>query len=44
MENQIPNKFYDIHQFEKINLNLELPNLNNINKKKFSFFSKLFKI
>ncbi|SUY64405.1 tellurium resistance protein [Clostridium sporogenes] len=44
IENQIPNKFYDIHQFEKINLNLELPNLNNINKKKFSFFSKLFKI
>ncbi|WP_428830443.1 YceG family protein [Clostridium tetani] len=44
IENQIPRKYYDIHKFEKINLNLELANLDNINKKKFSFLSKLFKI
>lgn len=44
IENQIPRKYYDIHKFKKINLNLELVNLDNINKKKFSFLSKLFKI
>ncbi|WP_414647241.1 YceG family protein [Clostridium tetani] len=44
IENQIPRKYYDIHKFEKINLNLELVDLDNINKKKFSFLSKFFKI
>lgn len=44
IENQIPRKYYDIHKLEKINLNLELVDLDNINKKKFSFLSKFFKI
>lgn len=43
IENKIPEKYYDIHKFEKVSLNLELPNLNNIKKKENSFWSKLFK-
>ena len=43
IENKIIEKYYDIHKLETINLNLESPNLNTINKKSSSIWSKFFK-